>query len=106
MINRAMLAAAAALVAVAAPRANGQLSDTFTDWIDHPAVAYHSTQATDAVASLNRRIQDGSLRLTADGPAGYLRSVLAALDVAVESQIAVFAPDSLQRNRIGPGNPR
>src|ERR1700674_3380643 len=47
-----------------------------------------------------------SHRMTFDGPSGYLRSVLDALDVPIESQIAVFARDSVQRARISAGNPR
>lgn len=84
----------------------GQLSDTFTNWIDHSTIAYRSTRPTDSVAQLNRKIQDGSVQLKFDGPSGYLRSVLEALDVPVESQVAVFLKDSLQQARISVNNPR
>ena len=94
-----------ATAAIASARA-GQLSDTFTNWLDHPAIAYLSTPSSDAVAQLNRSIQDGRVHLTFDGPSGYLRSVLDALRVPVESQIAVFAQDSVQRARIRMDNPR
>jgi len=83
-----------------------QLTDTFTRWLDHPAIHYRSTEPTDPVAQLSRRLQDGSVQLKTDGPSGYLRSVLDALDVPVESQIALFVPDSVQARRINPGNPR
>jgi hypothetical protein len=96
------------LGAVAAAQASfGQLSDTFTNWADHPAIAYHSTRETrDPVAELNRRLQDGRVRLPYNGPSGYLRATLDALRVPVESQIAVFVQDSVQRQRISFENPR
>lgn len=92
-------------VALAGPSL-GQLSGSFSNWRDHPAIAYTSRPAVDVVADVNRRIQQGSVQLTFAGPSGYLRSTLEILNVPVESQIAVFAPDSVQRARINPGNPR
>lgn len=83
-----------------------QLSDTFTNWLDHPAINYRATPPSDAVAELNRSIQEGRVRLRFDGPSGYLRSVLTTLNIPIESQIAVFAKDSVQRDRISLGNPR
>ena len=83
-----------------------QLGDTFTNWLDHPAINYHSTSAKDPVADLNRRLTAGDARLEFEGASGYLRSVLAALDVPVESQIAVFVQDSAQRALISMSNPR
>jgi hypothetical protein len=97
--------AAFATTALASASA-GQLSDTFTNWLVHPAINYKSTPPRDVVAQLNRRIQDGSVQLKFDGPSGYLRSVLKALNVPIESQIAVFVPDSVQRARIRMDNPR
>jgi hypothetical protein len=84
----------------------GQLGDTFTDWLAHPAIQYATRPVSDPVAELNRKLQDGKAQLEFDGPSGYLQSVLNALDVHVESQIAVFLKDSVQATRISPGNPR
>jgi hypothetical protein len=86
--------------------ATGPLSDTFTNWIDHPAIEYRSRPTTDPVAALDRKMHEGRIQLTYRGPSGYLRSVLDALNVPVESQMAVFVPDSVQARRINPGNPR
>ena len=61
---------------------------------------------TDAVADLNRRLQAGGRELQFDGPSGYLKSLLAALDIPVESQLAVYSKTSLQGVRINPRNPR
>jgi hypothetical protein len=83
-----------------------QLSGTFVNWRDHPAIAYATTATVDPVSRLNREIQAGRVELKYDGPSGYLRSVLDALKVPVESQMAVFAKDSVQSRRISAGNPR
>jgi hypothetical protein len=99
-----VIALAAALTAAAA--GGGPLSETFVDWSNHPAIAYKSEPSADPVAELNRRIQSGQVRLQVEGPSGYLRSVLAALNIPVESQIAVFAKDSVQASRITSTNPR
>jgi hypothetical protein len=85
---------------------SGPLSTTFTNWVDHPAIAYRSTPPADPVSQLNQALQSGRIQLTADGPSGYLKSVLKALNVPVESQIVVFARDSVQMARITMTNPR
>ncbi|MSO45893.1 MAG: hypothetical protein EXQ59_03890 [Acidobacteria bacterium] len=82
------------------------LSGTFVDWSSHPAIAYKTRPSADGVADLIRRIESRQVRLEARGPSGYLRSVLDALNIPVESQILVFAPDSLQARRITSANPR
>src|SRR5687767_10961463 len=102
MIGRRALASAAAVFSIAllVTTEARQLHDTFANWLDHPAINYTSAPTRDAVAGLSRRLADGSATLTFEGAAGYLRSVLAELDVPVQSQIAVFAKDSAQRARI------
>ena len=99
-----LLTAAVWLAAVAA--ASGQLQHP-TLLRNHPAIKYESTEANDPVAVLNRRLQRGEVTLekTAD-PSGYLRSVLKALNVPVESQVLVFSKTSFQAPRINPTNPR
>ena len=52
------------------------------------------------------KLQTDEARLKFEGPSGYLRSVLSALDIPIESQIAVFSKTSLQARIIGPKNPR
>jgi hypothetical protein len=73
---------------------------------DHPAIEYATRPTRDPVAALNRLLQAGDVRLQWEFTGGYLRSVLAALDVPVESQIVTFAKNSLQSARITPQNPR
>ncbi len=94
--------AAGACGAAAAP---DQLSDTFHRWLDNPAIDYPAP-AADPVAMLNGRLASGAARLDFVGPSGYLRSVLDALHVPVQSQVLVFAQDSVQARRISPTNPR
>jgi len=75
---------------------------------DHPAIGYfdYVRPLRDPVSVLNRKIQQGTAQLRFEERAGYLRSVLRALDVPLESQIAVFSKTSLQTERIEPANPR
>lgn len=100
-IPAVIVLAAAAVAAVSA-----QFSDSFVASRDNPAIAYSTGSVSDRVASLNRRILDGQARLTFDERGGYLRSVLDALDVPVESQVATFARNSFQADLIGLENPR
>jgi hypothetical protein len=93
-------------VAAFAPSGHAQLTDSFTNWAGHPAIAYATHPVADPVALLNRSLRDGRVQLKFEGPSGYLRSTLDALRIPVESQIAVFNPDSLQNQRISTVNPR
>ena len=85
-----------------------QRRDVFVASRDHPAIAYARGPVSDPIFQLNRRIQDGTLRLQFDrtGGNGYLRSVLAALDIPIESQTLVFSETSLEAKLINPRNPR
>jgi len=60
----------------------------------------------DAVDALIRKLDDGSVRLTADGESGYLKSLLKALDISESSQSLVFVSSALQLQRVNVGNPR
>src|SRR6185503_7431692 len=72
----------------------------------HPAIAYGKQPTNDVVAELNRRIDAGNAHLTFDEPTGYLRSVLGALDVPVESQMLVMSKTGIQGLYTEPKNPR
>jgi len=73
---------------------------------DDPAIQYSTRPTHDAVAKLNERLEKGELRLFFDGPSGYLRSVLAMLDISPLSQALVFSENSLQRAHISKATPR
>ncbi|HEY7190258.1 MAG TPA: hypothetical protein VH436_27085, partial [Vicinamibacterales bacterium] len=72
--------------------------------LSHPAIQY-SRPSNDPVAALLRR-PDAVSRLTSEGPSGYLRSILAALEIPESSQIMVFSKGSVQSSRIEATNPR
>lgn len=73
---------------------------------DHPAIQYSTRPTRDAVARLNERLGKGELQLSFDGSSGYLRSVLALLDISPTSQTLVFSENSLQRAHISKATPR
>jgi hypothetical protein len=71
----------------------------------HPAIGY-SGESNDRVEQLNRKLRNGEVQLKFEERTGYLRSLLAALDVPIESQMAVFSGTSLQARIINARNPR
>ena len=73
---------------------------------NHPAIGYATVPTRDPITELNRKLNAGEVTLRAEGESGYLRSVLEALSVPVESQLLVFSKTSFQALRIGPTNPR
>ena len=59
------------------------------------------------IAALQARLDQGAVRLTHDGTEhGYLRSLLAALDIPEESQVLPFTRSSFLANAISPRRPR
>ncbi len=98
--------AIAAGLALTAGAAFGQRGAAFLQSRDHAAIRYSSGPVHDPVAELNERIESGAVQLTFEPTSGYLRSVLTALNVPIESQLAVFSQTSFQAPRINPKNPR
>jgi hypothetical protein len=78
----------------------------FRGGLQHPAIQYYTRPVTDPVSELNRKIQAGQVHLKFDGPQGYLRSLLDALHIPVESQLVVFSKTSLLAHLISPRHPR
>jgi hypothetical protein len=86
---------------------SGPLSERpFVPPVTHPAIEYGIRTSRDAVANLMADIQSGKIQLKFEGEQGYLRSVLEALHIPVESQMAVFSKTSVQGQAISPTNPR
>jgi len=100
------LVLAGTLVAVAAVALVTQRPDAFQAPSSHPAIGYATRPPRDRVLQLNRRLDAGTARLTFSPGNGYLQSVLAGLDVPVESQTLVFSLTSAQADLINPRNPR
>lgn len=83
-----------------------RLSDGFSGEPDQPEIGYFTKPVTDSVAMLNGKLASGEVRLERAQVGGYLRAVLDALKVPVESQLVVFSRSSLQQRIIYPTNPR
>jgi hypothetical protein len=98
--------ASISIIAVASIALTAQLDRSmFSPRASHPAIDYYGT-SSDPISELNQRLQDGGIELKSDGPLGYLESVLEALDIDLESQVALFSKNSLQSPYIQPDNPR
>ena len=69
-------------------------------------IRYTEAAVHDAVAKLQERIDAGKVELEYDERQGYLKSLLAALDVSVSSQMLVFSKTSFQQRIITPRSPR
>jgi hypothetical protein len=83
-----------------------QRRDAFVVSRDHPAIRYSTADTSNPADSLNRRLRSGEATLRFDPANGYLRSVLDALGVPVESQALVFSQTSFQASHINFLNPR
>jgi hypothetical protein len=97
------------LIAFLAWGASVVVSAQFTDLafdLDHPAVQYNSRQVVDQITALNEQLHSGQTKLTFEDRTGYLKPLLEALRIPIQSQLAVFSKTSLQKDRISPSNPR
>jgi hypothetical protein len=103
-VRRAAIIAGLVMLSVAF--ASGDRRRLFLPDKDSPAIEYGTRPTTDAVSRLNLAIQQGKVQLKFDDKHGYLRSVLEALDVPIQSQLMVFSKTSFQMYRISPENPR
>jgi hypothetical protein len=79
---------------------------TAADEFEREPIRYSSAAPGNRVSRLQERLDSGKAKLTYDKQTGYLRSLLAELDVPVSSQMLVFSKTSLQRQRIAPSTPR
>ena len=87
--------------------AGGQSRTLFPGTLDqHPAIDYHGAALADPVSALQRDLATGSSTLAFDGTYGFLRALLARLDVPIESQVLVFSKTGIQHPFTTPENPR
>lgn len=100
------MCAAILCAGVATAAALAQRSDAFGESITHPAIAYSTAPVDDPVSKLDAALEAGGQRLAFEPKNGYLRSVLEALDVPVESQVLVFSQTSSQAPLIAEKTPR
>jgi hypothetical protein len=83
-----------------------QRAGAFGEARDHPAIDYTRRAEATAITALNARLAAGEVSLSFEPVRGYLRSVLDALSIPVESQALVFSETSFQARLISPANPR
>src|SRR5262245_61693977 len=94
------------LVFVLSLLAAAQRRDAFVESRDHSAISYSSGPTSDPVSTFDAKLASGSASLKHDESTGYLRSVLEALGVPIESQMMVFSQTSFQASQIRMQNPR
>jgi hypothetical protein len=82
------------------------LSGSYVVPLDNEAIQYATRPIDDPITRLKKKISSGEVKLTFEEGQGYLRSVLKALDIPVESQVLVFTKTSFQAPRINPRMPR
>jgi hypothetical protein len=71
------------------------------------AIQYFETQTDEAVKKLDDKLDAGKDKLDYAAPdLGYLPALLKKLDINVDTQVLVFAPDSFQSTRISAPRPR
>lgn len=76
------------------------------DEFEQEPISYSKSEPENRVATLIGELEAGTKRLAYEEDRGYLRSLLAELEVPVSSQMLVFSKTSLQRDRIAPDHPR
>ena len=69
-------------------------------------IDYYGPASDDTFAGLMRDVASGAKTIPFDNDTGYLRGLLAALEIPIESQTLVFSKTSVQNQRIGPATPR
>jgi hypothetical protein len=102
------IAAAAVFWAAALAAATAQSRALFPGTLDqHPAIDYRTSALADPVTALQRQLAAGQASIAFDGePQGFLRSLLATLQVPVESQMLLFSKTGIQHPFTSPANPR
>lgn len=73
---------------------------------DAQVIGYRTAGGNDPVARLQRRLNNGEVKLEYSEKNGYLESVLKFLKVPASSQGLVFSKTSFQLHRIMPSSPR
>ncbi len=99
--------AALSIAIVDGASTSGQKQEPWPGVLDeHPDIQYASRPTTDRVARLKQALTQNGRSLQRDARTGYLRSVLEALGVPVDSQLLVFSKTGVQRAFTNPQNPR
>jgi hypothetical protein len=105
MTSRVWNGVAGALLALTAV-VSAQRAGAFTESRDHAAIRYTSGPESNAASRLIAALARGDVKLTFNPENGYLRSLLDALSLPIESQVVVYSQTSFQAPRISRQNPR
>jgi hypothetical protein len=73
---------------------------------EYPAIDYSGPATQNRVWRLKQQLESGEVRLEWEARWGYLRSLLRALDISIDSQVLVFSRTSLQTSHISDKTPR
>src|SRR5665213_55801 len=73
---------------------------------DYPYIHYSDPPVHNDIARLQKKLDDGTVTLTATAQHGYLESILKALNINPDSQTLVFSKTSLQVDAISAATPR
>lgn len=76
------------------------------DRFDAAPIAYSTATPNNSVSALQTAMAEGTSKLDRDPQFGYLKALLDALKIPVESQVLVFSKTSLQQRYIAPTSPR
>jgi len=74
--------------------------------LDEDTIGYTKGKPDSVISQLQKKLENGSVKLEWNEKFGYLPSVLKELNIPASSQMLVFSKTSLQRERISPDNPR
>ena len=69
-------------------------------------IRYSQSQPDNRVSRLVAELETGATTLDYENNRGFLRSLLAALEIPISSQMLVYSKTSMQRDRIAPSTPR
>ncbi len=106
MRPRRFALAVASIVAANLAILGAQRAGVFSGSLTDPAIRYPDAPTRTAVDDLNAKLANGSASLPHDEASGYLKPVLDALKIPVESQVLVYTKTSQQASFIQPQNPR
>jgi hypothetical protein len=73
---------------------------------EEPPISYGKTVPENAITRLQAKVDAGEIELKYESGTGYLRSLLTALEIPVDSQVLTFAKVSKQKPKIAPLAPR
>ena len=73
---------------------------------EYPFIHYLDAPTRNEIARLQKRLDDGSVKLTTTPQHGYLEAMLKALNIDPDSQTLVFSKTSLQIDNISAATPR